>query len=153
MEAARICRGEIKPLCDLKVENFDAVILPGGFGAAKNLSNFAKAGANCKVEPSTFKALKAFADASKPAGYICITPVIIPLIYGQQAKCTIGNDAETIKAITQMGGEHVECAVENIVIDKPHNLMSTPAYMLAESILDADAGIQKLVNEVLKMCD
>lgn len=153
VEASRISRGDIKPIDELKVEDFDAIILPGGFGAAKNLSNFATAGADCKVEPSTLSALKAFAQAAKPAGYICIAPAMIPLVYGKKAKGTIGNDKDTAQAITQMGGEHVQCAVNDIVIDHDHKLVSTPAYMLAESIMDADAGIQKLVSEVIKMCD
>jgi enhancing lycopene biosynthesis protein 2 len=152
VEASRICRGDIKPVSQLDAADFDALILPGGFGAAKNLSNFAIEGANCSVEPSTLKALKSFAEAKKPAGYICIAPAIIPLVYGEGAKATIGNDGDTAAAINTMGGAHEQCAVNDIVIDDKNKLVSTPAYMLAESILDADAGISKLVTQVLKMC-
>ncbi|WP_395338933.1 isoprenoid biosynthesis glyoxalase ElbB [Ningiella sp. W23] len=152
LEASRICRGDIKAIDTLRADDFDAVILPGGFGAAKNLSDFATKGAHCSVEPSTLNALKSFANAGKPAGYICIAPAMIPLVYGENAKATIGHDADTATAINQMGGEHVSCAVDDIVVDEQHNLVSTPAYMLAESILDADAGIRKLVAKVLAMC-
>lgn len=152
IEASRICRGDIKPISELDAADFDALVLPGGFGAAKNLSNFATEGANCSVEASTLKALKSFAKASKPAGYICIAPAMIPLVYGKGAKATIGTDADTASAIKQMGATHEQCAVNDIVIDQENKLVSTPAYMLAESILDADAGISKLVTQVLKMC-
>nr|WP_136250522.1 isoprenoid biosynthesis glyoxalase ElbB [Ningiella ruwaisensis] len=153
IEASRICRGDIKPVDELKAKDFDAVILPGGFGAAKNLSDFAVEGANSKVEASTLSALKDFAEAKKPAGYICIAPAMIPHVYGKGAKATIGNDEDTAKAIEQMGGTHVRCTVDDIVIDKENRLVTTPAYMLAESITHADAGISKLVAEVLNMCD
>ncbi|MBT0585569.1 isoprenoid biosynthesis glyoxalase ElbB [Alteromonas oceanisediminis] len=152
-EAARIARGEIKPVSELNAADFDAVILPGGFGAAKNLSNFAQAGADCEVEPTTLKALKAFAQLGKPAGYVCIAPALVPRVYGNTAKCTIGNDEDTASAIEKMGAEHMNCAVEDIVVDAEHKLVSTPAYMLAQSILDADAGIAKLVKEVIQLCD
>lgn len=152
VEASRICRGDIKPIYDFSPENFDAVILPGGFGAAKNLSNFAIKGAECSVEASTLKALKAFAESGKPAGYICIAPVMIPLIYGKHVRCTIGNDKDTAEHIEKMGGIHVNCAVGDIVIDTDRKLVSTPAYMLAKSIVDADAGIKKLVDAVVDMC-
>ncbi|MGB3724444.1 MAG: isoprenoid biosynthesis glyoxalase ElbB [Glaciecola sp.] len=153
VEASRIARGNITDIDELNVNDFDAVLLPGGFGVAKNLSNFATAGAECSVESTTLKALKAFAQAGKPAGYICIAPAIVPLVYGNEAKSTIGCDEATAKAIEEMGGEHVECTVNNVVIDKDNKLVSTPAYMLAESILEADEGIKNLVSEVLNLCD
>lgn len=153
IEASRICRGDIQPIEQLHPENFDALIVPGGFGAAKNLSNFAVAGADCQVETSTLKALQAFAHSGKPAGYMCIAPVMISLIYGKSAKVSIGNDDETARKIIEMGSDHVKCAVDDIVIDSAKRLVCTPAYMLAESILDAEAGIKKLVEEVVAMCE
>ncbi|MBT1450257.1 isoprenoid biosynthesis glyoxalase ElbB [Glaciecola sp. XM2] len=153
IEASRISRGDIKPVDELDAASFDALIVPGGFGAAKNLSDFAVNGANCNIEKSTFEALQSFAKAKKPAGYICIAPAMIPLIYGESAKATIGTDPDTAAAINTMGGQHVECAVRDIVIDEANKLVSTPAYMLAESILQADEGIKKLVDEVLNMCE
>ena len=152
IESSRICRGNIKPVSALDSADFDALIVPGGFGAAKNLSTFATEGANCSIEPMTLKAFKSFAEAKKPAGYICIAPAMIPLVYGAGAKATIGNDNDTATAINKMGGAHEQCKVNDITIDHDNKLVSTPAYMLAESILDADAGISKLVTQVIKMC-
>lgn len=152
-ESARIARGEITDLKELQVEQFDAVILPGGFGVAKNLSDFAIKGQNAQVNPIVFKACKAFADAKKPAGYICIAPALIPLIYGQDTQATIGNDPDTASALNAMGAHHVECSVDNIVVDEKHKVVSTPAYMLANSIIEADSGIACLVQKVLSLCD
>lgn len=152
VEAARIARGEIKPITELDAADFDALILPGGFGAAKNLSDFAVKGAQAHVQTDVLKACKTFADNNKPAGYMCITPALIPLIYPANAKVTIGDDQDTASAINALGAEHVTCPVSEIIIDEQHKLVTTPAYMLAESILEADAGIEKLVTAVLKMC-
>lgn len=151
VEAARIARGDIKAITELNVDDFDAIVLPGGFGAAKNLSDFAVKGAEAKVNSDVLTACKAFADANKPAGYVCIAPAMIPLVYGPGAKATIGNDADTASAISAMGGEHQACAVKDIVVDEERKLVSTPAYMLAQNILEADAGIEKLVKQVLAL--
>ncbi len=151
VEAARIARGEIKPVTELNAADFDALILPGGFGAAKNLSDFAVKGAGATVEPGVLAACKSFAEAKKPVGYICIAPAMIPLVYGKDTKVTIGNDADTAAAINTMGGTHVSCPVEEFVVDEENKVASTPAYMLAQSILEADAGISKLVAKVIEM--
>ncbi len=151
IEAARIARGDIKPITELNVDEFDALILPGGFGAAKNLSDFAVKGAQAAVQADVLKVCKEFASAAKPAGYMCIAPAMIPLVYGTGAKATIGNDANTAAAIAAMGAEHIDCPVDDIVIDETHKLVSTPAYMLAGNILEADAGIAKLVAKVISM--
>ena len=152
VEAARIARGDIKAVTELNVAEFDALILPGGFGAAKNLSDFAVKGADATMQADVLAVCKAFADAGKPAGYICIAPAMIPLVYGTGAKATIGNDADTAAAINSLGGEHVACPVDEFVVDEANKVVSTPAYMLAGSILEADAGISKLVAKVMELC-
>ena len=151
VEAARIARGDIKALTELTANDFDGLIIPGGFGAAKNLCNFAIKGADAQVNPQMLSACQAFANANKPAGYMCIAPAMIPLIYDTGVKATIGNDVDTAHAMQKLGAHHVDCAVNDIVIDEQHKLVSTPAYMLAQSILEADAGIEKLVSAVLRM--
>ncbi len=151
VEAARIARGKIKPLTELKVDDFDALLVPGGFGAAKNLCDFAVKGAEASVQKDMLHAAQTFAKAGKAAGYMCIAPAMLPLVYGRGVKLTIGNDADTAQAINKLGGEHIDCAVDNIVIDDQHKLVTTPAYMLAENLLQADAGIGKLVAKVLAL--
>ena len=150
-EAARIARGDVKPLNELDVAEFDALILPGGFGVAKNFCDFAFKGAEMMINEQVEQVGKAFKDAKKPAGYMCIAPVLLPYIYGEGVRVTIGNDADVAAAIGKMGGEHVDCGVRDIVVDEAHRLVTTPAYMLAENLPDAEAGISKLVEKVLYM--
>lgn len=152
-EAARIVRGEIKSIEALDPSAFDALIVPGGFGAAKNLSDFAARGSEMAILPAVQTALKGFASAHKPTGYLCIAPAMIPAVYGNGVTCTIGNDAEAATAIEKMGGQHQNCDVDDVVIDEQHKVVSTPAYMLANSISEADNGIYKLVHVVLGMID
>lgn len=151
VESARITRGKSRDVRELKAADFDAVILPGGFGVAKNLSNFASAGANCTVQNDTLQAILQFKEAKKPVGLICIAPVLSAKIFGEGVRCTIGNDADTAAALTQMGAEHQDCSVGGIVVDEANRLVTTPAYMLAQSISAAAKGIDKLVEQVLAM--
>ena len=151
VESARITRGKSRDILELKAADFDAVILPGGFGVAKNLSDFAFKGADCRVQEDTLQAILQFKSARKPVGLICISPALSAKIFGEGVRCTIGNDADTAAAITQMGGEHQDCAVDGIVVDEKNRLVTTPAYMLAQSISEAAKGIDKLVEQVLAM--
>ena len=151
VESARIARGEVKPLSELNAADFDALILPGGFGVAKNFCDFAVNGADMQVNEQVLAVGKAFVDARKPAGYMCIAPVLLPHIYGEGVRVTIGNDSEVADAIEKMGGKHVDCPVHDIVVDDDHRLVTTPAYMLAENLVDAEKGISKLVEKVLYM--
>ncbi|MBC9252765.1 isoprenoid biosynthesis protein ElbB [Pseudomonas alcaligenes] len=151
-ESARIARGNVEDVRTLAVEHFDALILPGGFGVAKNLSNFATEGAACSVQPDVLAAAQAFAKAGKPVGLVCISPALAVKIYGPGVIATLGSAEDpAAAALTAMGGSHTECAVEDIVEDKAHKLVSTPAYMLAQSIAEAAAGINKLVDRVLEL--
>jgi enhancing lycopene biosynthesis protein 2 len=151
VEAARIARGNIKALGALKVEDFDALLVPGGFGAAKNLCNFAVAGAAMEVLPEFLEAARGFHRAGKPIGLICIAPVMTAAICGEGAQCTIGNDADTAAAIESMGARHLECPVSEARVDTARKLVTTPAYMLAGSVSEAYSGISECVREVLAL--
>ncbi len=150
VEAARLARGEVLSLNDASPDDYDALILPGGFGAAKNLSNFAVKGAGASVNPDVLAFARAFVDAGKPVGLVCIAPALAPLIFGEGVRCTIGNDADTARAVTAMGGNHLECPVNDTVIDEDRKLITTPAYMLAGSISEASSGIFKLVDQIVQ---
>ncbi|MDO6515261.1 isoprenoid biosynthesis glyoxalase ElbB [Neptuniibacter sp. 2_MG-2023] len=148
-EAARLARGDIIDLATAKAEDYDALIIPGGFGAAKNLSDFAINGSNCQVNGDVAAFTQAMHKAGKPVGLICITPAISPLLFGNDVKFTLGNDIDTIQTAEAMGGTHINCAVNDIVVDETLKVVTTPAYMLAGSITEAAAGIEKLVKKVL----
>ncbi|OMH39654.1 isoprenoid biosynthesis glyoxalase ElbB [Motiliproteus sp. MSK22-1] len=151
VESARLARGEIKDLAEANPEEYAGLIIPGGFGAAKNLSDFAISGASCVVNPQVQDFTRAIHQAGKPVGLICIAPAMTPRIFGKDSLCTIGNDEETAAAIESMGGKHQTCPVDNIVIDHQRKIITTPAYMLANSISDAATGIEKLVKQIADM--
>lgn len=151
VESARIARGAVKNIGQANAADFDALIVPGGFGAAKNLSNFAVEGAGCSINPQVLALAEAFAEAGKPVGLICISPALAAKIYGPGVTCTIGNDADTAAALDKMGATHIECTVEDIVEDPARKLVSTPAYMLGKNISEVASGINKLVDRVLEL--
>jgi enhancing lycopene biosynthesis protein 2 len=151
VEAARIARGKVQDLARARAADFDALLVPGGFGAAKNLCDFAVAGSAMQVQPEFLRLAREMREAGKPVGLICIAPAMAAKIFGPGVECTIGNDADTAAAIETMGGKHVTCDVKHAVVDKRNKLATTPAYMLAQRISDAAQGIDECVAAVLEM--
>lgn len=152
VESARIARGDIEPLGSVDVNNYDAFIFPGGFGAAKNLCTFATDGADCKVNPDVARLVKEAHAAGKPLAFVCIAPVVAAKVLGSTgAKLTIGNDAATAGAINAMGASHVECPVRETVIDPENKIISNPAYMLAKNVGEIYDGVTNTVQGLLKM--
>jgi len=117
VESARIARGNIKPLSEFKPEAFDGLIFPGGFGAAKNLSTFAFDGTECSVNREVKNAILGMKDAGKPIGALCISPVILARILGN-IKLTIGQDADTARAVENMGATHIKTNHGEVVVDE-----------------------------------
>lgn len=151
VESARIARGDVEDLDEFSIDEFNALIVPGGFGAAKNLCNFAINGENFNINKQVLDVCRAFVTHNKPAGYMCIAPAMLPLIYGEDVKGTIGNDEGISQALINVGLAHQTCTVDDIVIDERHNLVTTPAYMLATSLSEAALGINKLVKKVVSL--
>lgn len=149
IEAARIARGNIQPLSLASADELDALIVPGGFGAAKNLSNFASQGSECRVDDGLKNLAQLMHAAGKPLGFMCIAPAMLPKIFDFPLRLTIGTDIDTAELIEEMGGEHVPCPVEDIVVDEDNKIVTTPAYMLAQNIAEAAIGIENLVERVL----
>jgi enhancing lycopene biosynthesis protein 2 len=151
-EAARITRGAIADVKSVKASELDALILPGGYGAAKNLCTFATEGVKLTVNPDVERLVHDMAAAGKPIGFICISPVIAAKVLGgRKVKLTIGNDPDTAAALNALGAVHVDALVDQIVVDEKNKVVSTPAYMLGPSIAPVSAGIEKLVAAVLEM--
>ena len=154
VEASRIARGNIKDMAEISGNDIDALIIPGGFGVAKNLCDYAMAGPECSINPDVFRLISELQSLNKPIGAICIAPAMMAKIFGEQgasANMTIGFDEATSKDIESMGSVHVECKVSDMVVDEDNYLVSTPAYMEAKSIKEAADGIEKLVKQVLSM--
>tara|TARA_B100001142_G_scaffold261063_1_gene263612 strand:- start:1279 stop:1938 length:660 start_codon:yes stop_codon:yes gene_type:complete len=154
VESARIARGNIKDMAEISGDDLDALIIPGGFGVAKNLSDYAMSGAECSINPDVYRLISEMILLKKPIGAICIAPAMMAKILAEQnqsATMTIGKDKTTAKDIEDMGSTHKECLVEEIVIDEVNNIVTTPAYMDAKNISEAAAGIEKLVKQIILM--
>lgn len=154
VESARISRGEIKPISELKVDDFDAVVFPGGFGAAKNLCSFASDGPDCSIDPEVERVVVEANEKKKVIGAICISPVVVARALkdkGVNPQLTIGTDQATSDALARMNAKPVKAEVHEAVTDEANRIVSTPAYMLGPNISDVAAGIQKLVNQVISM--
>lgn len=150
IESARIARGEISDLAEFKASEFDALIIPGGFGAAKNLSTFAIDGADCKINLDVEKAIRSMLDQKKPIGALCITPVIIAKLLGE-VELTIGQDQATAGAIKKMGATHKETTHGEVIVDRKHQIVSSPCYMLDANIIQIGEGANNVVKAILEL--
>jgi len=154
VESARIARGNIADLAKIKASDVDALIFPGGFGAAKNRCDFADKGPECTVHPEVDRLVGEMLEAGKPIGAVCIAPAMLARIVGGRGmhpRMTIGNDRETAAAMEKMGIRHLDCPCESFVVDEAHKIVTTPAYMLGTGPAMVFQGIRKLVDEVLRL--
>ena len=153
VESARIARGDIRDVGSVSAEEIDALIIPGGFGAAKNLSDFAIKGPDAQVHPQVNRLLAEMAGQGKPIGAICIAPATLTRALSERSpSVTIGNDVGTAAGIETMGGTHCDCPVDDICVDEKNRIVTTPAYMLGPGIKDVAAGIEKLVDKIISLC-
>ena len=151
IESARIARGNISKLSDFSASDFDILLLPGGFGVAKNLCNFAFEGINCRILPEVEKVIKDMLDQKKPIGALCISPVLLAKIIGNNVKLTIGQDEGTAKAIDNFGAEHRASGHGEVVVDEIHKVVTTPCYMLDAGIDQIAEGAENIVKALLKL--
>jgi len=153
VESARIARGEVSDIKSASAKDLDAIVFPGGFGAAKNLCSFAFEGDKGSVQPDVLRLLREMAAAKKPICAICIAPAVIALALGKDLspQLTIGTDPGTAQAIAATGSRHIDCTVDQLVIDRENLIVSTPAYMLAGNISEAAAGIEKAIKATLQL--
>lgn len=157
VEAARIARGEVDPLAALRVEDYDAVVFPGGFGAAKNLCTFAKDGPGCTVIPDVERVVKGFHAARKPIGMCCIAPVIGAKVLGTKAggpgvRVTVGDDQGVGAAIASWGSASVARPVDQALVDDAARLATAPAYMYGDATPhEVFEGIGRMIERTLAM--
>jgi enhancing lycopene biosynthesis protein 2 len=151
-ESARIARGKIQDLKEARAKDLDAVVFPGGFGAALNLSSFATKGKDADVHPEAARILREMHAAKKPIGAICIAPAVVSRVLGQaHPRLTIGDDKGTAAALEASGAVHENCPVEGFVVDRENRIVTTPAYMYNASIAHVAKGVRACVREVLAM--
>jgi enhancing lycopene biosynthesis protein 2 len=153
-ESARIARGDIISLDRLGASDIDALIFPGGFGAARNLCTFADHGPQCSVMPDVERLILAMLQAGKPIGALCIAPVLLARVLGGRdmpVEVTIGNDSATADAIAAMGARHVDCPVDQAVVDAQYRVVTSPAYMLASGIHEVYTSTGALVDAIAQL--
>lgn len=153
-ESARIARGNIRDAASVTAEQLDALILPGGFGAAKNLCSFATDGPRCQVNDHVQRLLVEMHKAHKPIGLACIAPVIAARVFGArglQPTVTIGTDKSTADAVRSMNARHQETDSAGVCIDELNLLVTTPCYMTAAGPYAVFQGADKMVEEVLRL--
>jgi enhancing lycopene biosynthesis protein 2 len=152
VESARIARGEIRDIAGVSATEIDALILPGGFGAAKNLCDFAVMGADCAVNADVARLVREVHAQGKPVAAVCIAPALLAKVLGEASpELTIGTDQDTAKALESMGAKHVACPVTEHVVDREKKLITSPAYMLAQNISEVAEGIDKTVAALIDL--
>jgi enhancing lycopene biosynthesis protein 2 len=152
-EAARIARGKIRDVASVHASELDGVLLPGGYGAAKNLCTFARDGAGCQVEDGVARLLRDMSRAGKPIAALCIAPTVLASLFGKtlHPELTIGNDAGTARALESMGARHRDASVTEVVVDRTNKIVTTPCYMYDARISEVALGAERAVQELLKL--
>ena len=148
LEAARIARGNVKPIEQCRVEDFDAVVFPGGNGSAKNLFTYALEGAGCSVREDVANVIRAFHKAGKPVGALCIAPVMIAKVLGN-VKITVGSDPSTIRNVETFGTKHEITVQKEVCVDEANKVFTTPCYMLPARIGDIADCADNLIKAML----
>jgi enhancing lycopene biosynthesis protein 2 len=152
VESARIARGAIRDVASVTADELDGLVLPGGFGAAKNLCDFAVKGKDCVVHPEVARLVREVHAQGKPVGAVCIAPAVVAKVLGgEKPRLTIGTDEATARGLEAMGATHVACTVSELAVDRERKLVSTPAYMLGKRISEVADGIDKAVGALLEM--
>lgn len=151
-ESARIARGKIRDVKTVRADELDALIIPGGYGAAKNLCTFAKDGPDCGVDDGVAGLLRNLHAQKKPIGALCIAPAVVAKLFGSEhVEVTIGTDAGTASALEKMGAIHKSAQADEVVVDEKNKIVTTPCYMLARSIKQVGEGAEKLVGKILEL--
>jgi len=149
VESARIDRGNVKNITEFQATNFDVLLMPGGFGVAKNLCDFAFNGANCEVNPEVARVIKQMHQAKKPIGALCISPVVVAKVLGK-VKLTLGQDQAVIDNVEKMGSTHIETTHGEVIVDEKNKIFTTPCYMLDANILQINDGTTNIVKTILE---
>ena len=162
VESARIARGDIKAIKDVSADDFDGLAIPGGFGAAKNLTQWAFEGPGGAINPEVKRIINEFVMANKPVAAMCMGPTVIAKALeesGIKAKLTVGTTEEpspydigAVSAGMEKAGAVAEMtSVSNIVIDGENKIVTTPCYMMEASISQIYDGVSKVVKKLVDL--
>ncbi len=152
-DSSKITRFAVRSLRELREIDFDALVFPGGYGAAKRLSNFASAGARAEVHADVVRCIREFHEASKPIGAICIAPAIVACSLPHHGlEMTVGGDPATDAELKKLGATPIPCTATDYVSDRLNKVLTTPAYMLDARPHEVFTGIRKMLRELVEMC-
>lgn len=158
-ESARIARGDVAPLSTLDPSAYSALIIPGGFGAAKNLSSFATDGPDMSVIPDLVAAISGFRDQGKPLGACCIAPTILAKTV-PSASLTVGQSSGSedvwpyqgaAGAINAMGGKHVDTEIDGFHVDEANKIVTSAAYMKNATPSEVHNSVGLLVSKIVSL--
>ena len=153
VESARIARGDIKPLSLFCAEDYDALALPGGMGAARNLSTYAFDGEAMTVRPDVEEAIMDTSKLHKPLLALCIAPMVLAKVLGRYGVClTLGGDNSAARTAVRLGAKVQHCGVTEVCVDGEHRVYTTPAYMVGTRISEIFAGAENMVAALEKDC-
>lgn len=150
VESARIARGQIRPLSEFDATAVDGILFPGGFGAAKNLSDWAFNGPGSEVIEEVSQAIQDMVQAGKPVGALCISPVLLAKVI-EGVKITIGSDEATAAGVETAGATHINATHGEVVVDEKYKVITSPCYMLDATILDIEQGANNVVKAMMDM--
>ena len=156
IESARIARGDIKNLSEESMNNYDALVIPGGFGVAKNLCDFANSGPEAEVDFDAKRVIQEAFKAQKPIMAICIAPALVALSLQELQKgikLTLGLNKEPNEVLAKMSAEPCPCPSTDFVVDEKNKIISSPAFMNQASLAELDQGIGKSINSLQGLLD
>ena len=154
VESARIARGNIRTLAEYRPADFDALALPGGMGAARNLSSYAFDGTAMVVREDVEQAIIETHAAHKPVVAMCIAPMVLAAVLGRRVKglhLTLGLPCAASQAAEAMGAIQVDCNATDVCVDRENLVLTTPAYMVATRISEIFQGAENLVAALEKI--
>lgn len=153
VEASRITRDKVLPIDEFKAADYDALVFSGGFGAAKNLCDYAFKGAEMQVMPDVARAINEMHAADKPIGGMCIAPVLFAKLI-KDVHITLGNDGTPdVENVRKMGAHHIQSEHGDVVIDHENRVFTTPAFMLDAELADVYDGAYNMVEAIIQHLD
>lgn len=164
VEAARIARGAISDLAEVKASDFDALVIPGGFGAAKNLTKWAFSGPDGDIDPEVKRIINEFVVAQKPIVGLCMGPTVIAKALegaNLNERLTVGTTSEaspyeiaTISAGMEKTGAVAEMkSIREISVDAKNRIITAPCYMMEASITDVRTNIKEAIDKLFDLLE
>lgn len=164
VEAARIARGAISDLAEMSASNLDALVIPGGFGAAKNLTKWAFSGPDGEINADVKRIINDFVTAKKPIVALCMGPTVVAKALedaGLKEHLTVGTTEEAspyeidaISAGMEKAGAVAEMkTIREITIDTENKIISAPCYMMEASITDVRNNIKQAIDQLFEMLE